>query len=660
MAVGASVSAPWRTTPGMLAGGCGVLVAAATLLDGGSSARGAALATAVPLVVLLVHLAGVAAGRASPLRPPLALLAAVSAAAGLAALALASMSWSLAPELSWTDAVRGCAAAGALGLGAIGGRRLAAPAATWATVLLAVACGIVAISLVQRALPIEQFVKYQANPQRMATPFGYPNALGALCAVAVPVALWLAAGRSVMARLLGCAGAGLLLVVLPLTGSRGAILALALALVVLLMLVPDRLSPLIALAAALVPAVVCARLALDLDTFSRPPTTYILPLRGGPLLLLAALAATAAAGLLGLTLLHASDRLSPPSRARLMRRLAVGGAIAIVVFAIAGVVRAGGPIDALDSVGSAIGGDDQQVTANPADRLTSLGSNLRTQWWDEAVDAWEQAPLLGQGAGTFKVVDALLRERGTQPSTEAHSLFFHVLSGLGLAGVALLAVMLAGMLAAAVAGARRMQGPERGAAGALVAALVCLLAHSMLDWDWSFTALTLLVFPVAGLLATAERPPARPAGGDERLRAGGLAALAIAGVIVALLPLLSERAEARADRHETAGRTDEALIETDLAIALEPVAIRPRMDRVELLQQLDRPRDAAREMREALRIEPWSYEVWELAGQMQRDCWHEPAAAWRRSLRRAVALSGGAIAEIADVEPLAFCEEAPG
>lgn len=653
------MSAPWRTTPGLLAGGCGLLVAAAALLEGGSSARGAALAGSVPLLGLCVHCLLVAGGRARPLRPPPALIIALCAASGLAALALASMSWSLAPELSWTDAVRACAAAGALGLGALAGRRLAAPATTWATVLLAVGCGLVAISLVQRAFPIERFVVYQVNPQRMATPFGYPNALGALCAIALPVALWLAAGRSSWARGTGCAAAGLLLFVLPLTGSRGAILALAIAVAVLLVLAPDRLAPLIALASAVVPAVACALLALDLDTFAQPPVAYIVPLDGGPLLLALTIASAAASALIGIALLRASDRLSPVQRLRLLRGIAVAGAVACLLVALAGVVRAGGPLDALESVGSSIGGEDQQVTADPAARLTSLGSNLRTQWWGEAWEAWERAPLLGQGAGTFRVVDALLREEA-RPSAETHSLFFHVLAGLGIVGVALLAAMLAGMLASAFSGVRRVPASERPAAGALVAALVCLLAHGMLDWDWSFTALTVLVFPVAGLLATAAKPVARAATGDERLRAGGLAALAAAGLIVVLLPLLSERAEARADRHEAAGQLDQALVETDLAIALQPVAIGPLTRRAELLQQLERPRDAARAMRDALRIEPWSYNVWMLAGQLQRDCWNEPPAAWRRSLRRAVELSGGALLQPADAAPLIYCTEEPG
>ena len=69
---------------------------------------------------------------------------------------------------------------------------------------------------------------HTAQIARLRAPLGDPNALGLVCALGVPVALWLAADvlRATRARLAGLAAAMLGLTVLAMTYSRGSVLAL--------------------------------------------------------------------------------------------------------------------------------------------------------------------------------------------------------------------------------------------------------------------------------------------------------------------------------------------------------------------------------------------------------------------------------------------------
>ena len=43
-----------------------------------------------------------------------------------------------------------------------------------------------------------------------------------------------------------------------------------------------------------------------------------------------------------------------------------------------------------------------QQSDNANERLTSVSSNSRSQYWKVAWDSWKEHPLLGTGAGTFQ------------------------------------------------------------------------------------------------------------------------------------------------------------------------------------------------------------------------------------------------------------------
>jgi O-antigen ligase len=148
-----------------------------------------------------------------------------------------------------------------------------------------------------------------------------------------------------------------------------------------------------------------------------------------------------------------------------------------------------------------------QTLGAGAARLETLQSN-RYAYWRVAVKAFEAQPLRGVGAGGWSVWWLQHRpfDEGAQ---DAHSLPLQTGAELGVVGLALLAVFLAGVGAAA-AGALRV---APALAAGPVAAFVTYVAHSPLDWDWQMPAVTLVAVVLAGLLvALSEGPPGVAAG----------------------------------------------------------------------------------------------------------------------------------------------------
>jgi O-antigen ligase len=152
-------------------------------------------------------------------------------------------------------------------------------------------------------------------------------------------------------------------------------------------------------------------------------------------------------------------------------------------------------------------------TGAEASRLVTAQSN-RYAYWKVAVSTFADHPLDGIGAGGFAV--AWLRERDIPETVrDAHSLYIETAAELGLAGLAALAVLLAGAATTARAALRRA-GPV--AAGA-TAGLAAWAMHAGLDWDWEMPALTLVaVVLLARLGAEAEPLRARSGSGSAPAR----------------------------------------------------------------------------------------------------------------------------------------------
>ena len=275
-----------------------------------------------------------------------------------------------------------------------------------------------------------------------------------------------------------------------LTFSRGSIAAAVIGLAVLLALAPSR-AQLRGAVIATVAAAASGGLAAALPavrTLEGERTTEGLVLLAG-LVAAGAVAAVLAARPepAGGDAVAASDgaaRRRGVRRAWVAAALVAALALALGAAAIESGPRAGSPQDGATAA-----------------RLGSAESN-RYAYWRVALDGFADRPLQGQGAGSFGVL--WLRDR-TVPEVvrDAHSIWIETAAELGLAGLVLLAALVAGV---AVSGVRARRSAPAAVAGP-AAALAVWAAHSAIDWDWEMPGgATLTAVVLAGLLIALADP----------------------------------------------------------------------------------------------------------------------------------------------------------
>ncbi len=360
---------------------------------------------------------------------------------------------------------------------------------------------------------------------RLAHPLGYWNALGAVAAMAVAGALGLAADarESRVVRSLAAAGGALAVCTLYLTISRGADLALASALAVMLAVSPRRLR------LAVSGFVVFAAGAVGAAIIHAHPALVAFPAleadqsrEGGPVIVaLLAVAAAAAAAQLALTRVTALNR----SRSASFRRAPVPAMVFGVPAALVVLVFAGAYATSSDRLeGQAANGTvsvrsffDRQYgdfmdTSKPPpagqERLSTARSS-RSAAYEVAIDGLQAHPLAGDGAAGYAV--RWIRDRDTPEFfRNAHSLELETGSELGIVGLLLLAGLLV-PLGAGMRGMRKARGGlTRSQAAAASGVVAVWMVHSALDWDWQMGAVTFPALACGAALLAQGRSSGRP------------------------------------------------------------------------------------------------------------------------------------------------------
>jgi O-antigen ligase len=481
-------------------------------------------------------------------------------------------------------------------------------------VVWGLAAGIVvvcAIAVTTRLLPNVWPIDFNLANDRLSYPITYWNALGLLASVGVIFCLQMAtrARGPALTRIMGAAAIPLLATTVYFTFSRGAILAGGIGIVAYLALARPRgaVSGLVAAIPATVVAVVVAYNADLLAT--EHPTTQAAVSQGHRVAWVLA-ACIVGAGLVRLALLRLDSRLARPRRL-VAPGTAIGAAGATLAVAVAIALALGTPgwisdqYDRFTSDAPVSEGTPANGATDLRQRLTSVSSNGRLDYWGVSIDEFEKSNLDGQGAGTFQL--AWERERGF-PGTvaDAHGLFPETLGELGLVGLALLATAL---LAILVGLAVRIRGDGRTLYAALFAAGLAWVLAAAVDWHWEMPVVTLWLFAAGGaaIAARAERPsrfaaPAMPV----RL------AVAIPLVLLAALPYEILSSQAWLDRADDAFRSgDCAAASDDARSSISALGSRP--EPYELLGYCairdGRPRQAISDMQEAIDRDPdnWNF-----------------------------------------------------
>ncbi len=447
---------------------------------------------------------------------------AVIAMLALVALTALSVAWSVTPDVSWQQANLVLAYAITF-IAAVRVARLWPE--RWPALLggVLLAGTIVCIA----ALATKVFPASLAATEiysRLQGPFQYWNATGLLAAMTVPPALWLGSRRRGHAALnaLAFPTLGLALVTLLLAYSRGALLALAIGLVVYFTAIPLRLRGALVLATAAaaagsVVAWVFTQGALTHDRVALAPRTSAGHQLG--IVLLALVAILLIAGL-WIGFQSARHPLSAFGRHRTGLAMLCALALVPVVAAIALTASSRGLFGSIGHDVSELTSTHISVTNDPS-RLTAIAS-VRALYWEQAFNVWKAHPALGTGAGGYAT--ARLRYGGGQQVTvqHAHGFIVQTMADLGLVGLAVSLVLFFAWLVAALRSARpwglgtagrtwrRTRGPawardrytpERVGLLTMFVVVVIFGAHSFIDWTWYVPADACVALLLAGGLA---------------------------------------------------------------------------------------------------------------------------------------------------------------
>jgi hypothetical protein len=517
-----------------------------------------------PAALAMAGLVAVAAV-ALPVRPaelPRAVWAALGALGAYTAWSYASILWAEDPGTAWDGSNRTLLYLCAFALPALWaprGRAAGAVVALWALGTAALA---VVVALRLSADPGGMFVD-----DRLADPARYPNAAAAQWLMAFWPAVILAAAPRVPAALRGllAGGAVVLAGVALLSLSRGSLLAMPAAGLLLLALAPGRvrmlavLAPVAGAVAAAAPAILEVSAGAADGGAVDAATRAVL---GGAVVVAVLVAGVAATG----------ARMATPARRAAAHR---AGALAAVVVlgsgAVAGTVALGDPAERARAAWASFQAGYAEVPTGASRLGAGLGSN-RHDFYRAALDVWREHPVGGIGADGFRY--AYLRHgRSAETPSYPHSVELRALVGTGLVGATLLLAFLA---AAAVAARRAVR--TGGAAAVPVAAgsaFLLWLLHGSVDWFWEIAGLGAPAFLMLGLACgTARRR--RPGEGSPPPRRRGAVALLAWGLAAALVapPWLAER-EVRAAGQDLAADPARALARLDRAARLDPLADRP-------------------------------------------------------------------------------------
>ncbi len=658
---------------------------AAALVFAALIAKGGASLGASTLVYVLLTLTGGALAAAALLTSPTPArrwgLVPLLALAALTAWIALSVVWSVAPDRSWAEANRAIAYlavfAGGVGVARLWPRRAGALVAG----VLIAATAICVVALVLKAYP----VTFNSTEElaRMRDPLDYWNALGLLAAFAIPASLWLGARRegAPSLRALAYPLIGLAAVVVALSYSRGALVALVVGVAFWFAFVPLRLRGAVVALVGTAGGVAVSLWAFGQDALSKDRAPLAERVDAGSDLAMFCILMVVVLFAAGLAIARYGDRKPLAERRRRQAGLGLLGAgvAALVVAAVALSATGGGPGARIDRAWDNFFSRTKASTTYGPERLKSIGTR-RGSYWDDAAQVWEAHPVLGVGAGGYAIARKRYRDDPLEVQ-RAHGYVPQTAADLGLVGVALslLFALALGFAAVRTLGSRREASldPRRLPAGlsaagrrlrkapaavrrmpksfmaaadraaprrpvdgdrvailTLLAIVVTFAAHSLIDWTWLVPAVGATVLLCAGYVAGRGRldVPGPPRGRPLQTRlatAALLSATALASVWAVWQPLRAERASDAALAALGEGRPADAAVQAQAARDRNPLALRPLFDLGAVEDAAGRKDQAQRALEDAVRLQPANPESWTQLATYQLNVLNQPTVAFQ-------------------------------
>lgn len=427
-----------------------------------------------------------------------ALLAALVAIKGL------SMAWTISDTLTIRELLRSAMylATFVLALGSLSSGRQVSPLVDVGVLISAAVAG---YGIMQKINPL-QYEATTPDATRIGSTVEYANTAAMIVVIGMVLVLARMAemrsplGRGIYAVFLLAFG-----VALYFTFSRGGLLSAGVGLTVLFVLGSNRLQTFVNLALASVPLGWLLYEVQDLRAlFATEESSDGQLISDGLAFRTDLLVAAAAAFVLQViyAVLASRYELVPEAR-RLLGVVALAG---VLLIGGAGVYLAGDQLLS-ENFSDTVTGRMQQPD-NPNERLTSVSSNSRSQYWKVAWDSWKENPLLGTGAGTFQ--HTFLENRpGFGGVKQVHNLYLEQGTETGVfafLSIVAFSALLVGYTARAAWRSAPL-GNRRILLSGLVAAMSVYLFSSVLEWHWYIPASTLLFFILAGVaVKLASRP----------------------------------------------------------------------------------------------------------------------------------------------------------
>jgi O-antigen ligase len=409
---------------------------------------------------------------------------------------------------------------------------------------IAIALALIAIlALSTRLLPhVFDLAFDKSSGSRLRYPTGYWNADAILFSFAATLLLWMSR-RSLnqILRWFSVAALPAVFLALYFTESRGGVLTLIIGAGTLIVLSRDRLwylATLVIAAVLTLPAVLATHSYTELANNYDFPAIVGQGLKVGGILLLGV-----AVTLLAFWWLRRLEAGSSPTVRRAVavsrdRRVLRGIAlVGLVVLIVAGIVYGGTAWNKFTSsdLGTPSG-------------LGEVSSHGRAQFWDVALEAFGEKPILGHGAGTYQFSWDQLRTLH-MPNTQAHSLYLQALDELGIVGGLLALGMVLFLLWTGFAAWRAAGGRERELYAVLLGVSLAFAVGVAYDWFWQLAMIGSVFFMATGILVAARCGQLWHARAAARARAGvdpearnpesRRFGLAIAGLAVAWLTMLA-------------------------------------------------------------------------------------------------------------------------
>jgi len=404
---------------------------------------------------------------------------------------------------------------------------------------------------------------------RLESPVEYANGNAALFVLAAWPAVFAAQERRLHPALRAF-GLGVAVVATELAllcQSKGAALGVAVTVVVLLAVAPQRARVLVPVVA--VAAVVAIFHGPLFDLYHRlavaQPGDHAVVRSAAIAVGLSFLVAVAGGAALALAERLVDER---PRAARAAGRAFVASfALVAAAAALVVVVHYGGPVGTARAAWHSFA---QPVGNDTSSHFVSTVGNHRYDFWRVAAHQFRRSPILGAGMDNY-AADYVRERRTYEQPLYPHSLEARLLGGLGIVGFLLFAVFAAAALWLTGRAARaRSETAVLGLAG--LAMLVYWLAHGSVDWLWEFPGVTGPVVAAVACIAAREASTASATAG--RRSTVGLACAAVAAAVVLAPSWIAARdiASALAVWHT---QLSTAYADLHQAAALNPVTDEP-------------------------------------------------------------------------------------